>query len=94
MKITMIGALFAVSSSTASAFGSRAAFRASAARSFSRSSELFANPKGESAQDEAVYPLLLTEFGATNGYRNVEGNEILRQAGMIFLEAYSEAQNR
>lgn len=44
MKLTMIGALFAASSSAVSAFGP--AFRASTTRSFSRTSELFANPKG------------------------------------------------
>jgi hypothetical protein len=46
MKVTMIGVLFAASSSAAAAFGPRAAFRASTTRSFSRTSELFANPKG------------------------------------------------
>lgn len=45
MKATMFGVLFAASSSAVSAFGPRAAFRAST-RSFSRTSELMANPKG------------------------------------------------
>mmetsp|Transcript_1297 Transcript_1297/g.3619 ORF Transcript_1297/g.3619 Transcript_1297/m.3619 type:complete len:215 (+) Transcript_1297:128-772(+) len=48
MKATMIGVLFAASSSTAAAFGTRAttAFRTpGAVRAFSRTTELFNNPK-------------------------------------------------
>jgi hypothetical protein len=54
MKATMFGVLFAASSSAVSAFGPRAAFRVST-RSFSRTSELFANPKGEYRYKMLVY---------------------------------------
>ena len=49
MKATMIGVMFAASSSAAAAFGTRSAtaFRApGAVRAFSRTTELFNNPKG------------------------------------------------
>jgi len=48
MKATMIGVLFAATSSAASAFApkSKLAFRYGATRAFSRSTVMMANPKG------------------------------------------------
>jgi len=81
MKATMFGVLLATSSSAVSAFGPRAAFRASA-RSFSRTSELFANPKGESrVSDDAgahVYILM-------NGVVSYHWTIILTQQSLLSI---------